>query len=322
MEPSDRDILLGRFKRSFNHPGNLRFRALINESVELYMHAYTRREKGVVIKGLYKRLISKGCRFLKQCGKLWVDVSDDPISRDKISHAIRDAVSTHFKNGILSNEWESTQQESLTSKIKNEKRDEANNVRKATAMTQMKKIPFTSLDEAQELEQLRFLPVVLQERKDERRCDPDHFPFSTLLIAPCPTSQYMDQCDGTHRFSSSLFSDAVTVTVANSIGISLPSFHDVEYNPFDSTKNECLCSSALDKPSFIQDQNPNTGSVLSMYDILRTASDMCSDVDDFHMEAFETWEDKIADSSKPLKLFSGSNGLLSQNDEFGAYFIQ
>ena len=101
IEPSDSDILLGRFKRSFNHPGNITFRTLINENVDLYMNTNTRREKGDVIKELCNRLISQGSRFLKQHGKLWVDVSNDPICRDKVSHAIRDAVSTHFKSGIL-----------------------------------------------------------------------------------------------------------------------------------------------------------------------------------------------------------------------------
>ena len=296
IEPSDSDILLGRFKRSFNHPGNINFRTLINENVYLYMNTNTRREKGVVIKGLYNRLISQGRRFLKQHGKLWVDVSDDLISRDKVSHAIRDAVSIHFKNGILGNIWESAQQHPVTSKIKCKKRDDTNNFRKATAMmrTNKKKFPVTACDEVVDFEQQSLLPEVLQQRKDERGCGHDPFPFSTLLAEPCILSKYKDRCDLTYQFSSSLFSD--TITVANSISIGLPSFHDVEYNSLDMTKNECLCRSAHFEPRLLQDQGvqdqyPTTGSLLSVYDILRNTFDFLADGEDFHTEARETSED-------------------------------
>ena len=300
IEPSDCDILLGRFKRSFNHPGNIRFRALINESVELYMQACTRREKGIVIKGLYNRLISQGCRFLKQYGKLWVNVSDHPISRDKISHAIRDAVSTHTKNGMLGNLWECAQQQSLTSKSKSKKRNKTNNFRRDTAMKRMTtKIPCTSLDEAQHFGQPILSPVVLQHREDGRGYNLEPIPFSTLSTAPCLTSQYTDQCEVTHPFTSLLPSDAITVTNSIGIGISLPPFHDVEYDSLNKTKNECLCSSPLMESMVlpdlgIQGQNPITGNRLSLYDILRNASDICSDGEDHCTEACETWEDKVA----------------------------
>ena len=311
IEPSDSDILLGRFKRSFNHPGNITFRTLINENVYLYMNTNTRREKGVVIKELYNRLISQGSRFLKQHGKLWVDVSDDLISRDKVSHAIRDAVSIHFKNGILGNIWESAQQHPVTSKIKCKKRDETNNFRKATAMIRTKKkIPVTACDEVVDFEQQSLLPEVLQQRKDERGCDHDPFPFSTILAAPCLPSPYKDRCDVTHPFSASFFSN--TFTVANSFGISLPPFHEVEYDSLEMTKNECLCRSTLVEPSLLldqgfQDQNSTTGSLLSMRDILQNAFDLLSDGEDFHTEARETWENKGINPLRTLKLFRGAS---------------
>ena len=315
IEPTDNDILLGRFKQSFNHPGNISFRSLINDNVDLYMQAYTRREKGVVIKGLYNQLISQGRRFLKQYGKRWVDVSDASISRDKVSHAIRDAVSTHFKKGTFENVWESAQQQPLSSsRVKRSKKSDQTNIstntfRKVTAMMQTTQITDPTCDEAQYYEQPSLLPVLVPQRKDERECD--HCPINTLLPAPCPESQSRDQCDVTHRYSSSLHSD--TVTVVNSVDIGLLPFHDVVYDSSDMTKNESIYRSALVDPSLFQyqgveDQNPTTESLLSMYDILRNAFDVFSDEDDFHSKEVETWEDKVANPLRTMNHFGGVSG--------------
>jgi hypothetical protein len=92
IEPTDKDILLGRTKRSFNHPGNKIFRSRINESVPQYLNATTRLDKIIVIQSLVDGITAQGGRFLKlDCSKHWVDVSDGTITRDKVSHAVRDA---------------------------------------------------------------------------------------------------------------------------------------------------------------------------------------------------------------------------------------
>ena len=116
IEPCATDVLLGRSKRCFNHAGNIYFRTLINENVYLYMDANTRHEKRVVIKLVFDTIISRGCRFLKQYGNAWVDISDNPLSRDKVSHAVRDAVTTHSKKGIMKSIWNSEQQRPFVSK--------------------------------------------------------------------------------------------------------------------------------------------------------------------------------------------------------------
>ena len=331
IEPTDNDILLGRFKQSSNHPGNISFRTLINDNVDFYMQAYTRREKGVVIKGLYNQLISQGRRFLIQYGKQWVDVSCHSISRDKVSHASRDAALTHFKKGILGNVWESAQQQLLSpSKIKSKrskKRDQTNThtnaFRKVTALMKTTQITVPICDVAQYFELPSLMPVVVPQRKYERGCE--QCPFSTLLPAPCIESQFTDQCDVTPRFSFSTFTD--TVTVASSIGIGLLPFHDVVYDSLDMTKNESLCRSALVEPTLLQysgveDQNSTTESLLSMYDILRYAFDLCSDGDDFLSEELETWEDTVANPLMPPKRFGGVSGMQSEEDQFEAYVIK
>ena len=330
IEPTDNDILLGRFKQSFNHPGNICFRTLINENVDLYMQAYTRREKGIVIKGLYNLLISQGRRFLIQYGKRWVNVSDASISRDKVSHAIRDAVSNHFKKGIFGNVWESAQKQLLISpRNKSKRRNQVktntstNAFRKVTALMQTTQITVPTCDDAQYLEKTSLLPVVVSQRKYERECD--QCPVSTLLPAPCLESQSTDQCDVTHRCSSSIHSD--TVTVSNSIDIGLLPFHDIVYDSSDMTKNDSICRSGFVEPSLFQyqaveDQNPTTESLLSMYDILRNAFDVCSDGDAFHTEEVETWEDKVANPLRTTRQLAGVSTMHCEYDEFGAYVMQ
>ena len=93
------------------------------------------------------------------------------------------------------------------------------------------------------------------------------------------------------------------------------------------TKNESLSRSILVEPSVFQDQavedqSPTTESLLSMYDILRNAFDVCSDGDDFHAEEVETWEDKVANPLRTRKHFGGVSGKCSEEDDFGAFVMQ
>jgi hypothetical protein len=92
IEPTDADILLGRSKRTFHHPGNKKFRSFIRKNVHRYVNAVNRIDKTMVFKSLLDSIAAHGQRFLKQnAAKQWVDVSKGRITRDKVSHAIRDA---------------------------------------------------------------------------------------------------------------------------------------------------------------------------------------------------------------------------------------
>ncbi|CAB9512994.1 expressed unknown protein [Seminavis robusta] len=88
----DADVLCGRGKSSFNHPGNKRFRDLITSSIQEYDRADSRLEKSLVVHSIVEGIRSVGGRFLKtdqDTGK-WTEL-DDRACREKVGHAIRDA---------------------------------------------------------------------------------------------------------------------------------------------------------------------------------------------------------------------------------------
>jgi hypothetical protein len=93
IEPTHKDVLLGRTQTSFNNFGNKMFRQRIHALVPRYLNARSRTDKTMLIKNLIVSITAEGGRFLKLQGskKRWVDVSDGPLTRNKVSHAVRDA---------------------------------------------------------------------------------------------------------------------------------------------------------------------------------------------------------------------------------------
>jgi hypothetical protein len=302
IEPCATDVLLGRSKRCFNHAGNIYFRTLINENVYLYMDANTRHEKRVVIKLVFDTIISRGCRFLKQYGNAWVDISDNPLSRDKVSHAVRDAVTTHSKKGIIKSLWKSEQQRPFVSKTKITHGVEATKGLQSTT-----KLVFLSLDDAntegvnQDFHQ--------QPMKDERKCH--HFHTNNTIAMPCRIPYSMDQCNISLL---SLFSESIT----NGIDMSPSSFQDVDYDSMDVTTDQ-LTSSVLEE-TLLRGQE-DSASLQSMYNVMQDAFDVCLDGEDHHMEDFEMWDDNVAKPLRSLKIFEGTSDSFSQEDEFGAFMF-
>ena len=91
--PQDIDILLGRSKEAFSHVGNRRFRVFILMHLKDYMNANSRGEKTLVANNVYEQISDAGGRFLQQDAKTekWIQVTHK-VGRDKVGHALRDAV--------------------------------------------------------------------------------------------------------------------------------------------------------------------------------------------------------------------------------------
>lgn len=87
-------ILLGKERAIFNHPGNRRFRAIINHNVHKYS---TSSNKGQLVQKIFGDMASLGYQFLKKSSSSsadhvgWHIICDDD-ARDKISNALRDRV--------------------------------------------------------------------------------------------------------------------------------------------------------------------------------------------------------------------------------------
>lgn len=91
---SEFEMLLGKEKAIFNHPGNKRFRAIINHNVDRYMSTSTKSGKTKLVRKIYCDMKQGGYRFLKRADKsssVWNDIKEAD-SHEKISHALRDRV--------------------------------------------------------------------------------------------------------------------------------------------------------------------------------------------------------------------------------------
>lgn len=82
VEPTPRDVLLGRGRGNQLHPGNIRFRAFLNEFQEEYENTpkYTRIDTPTEIT---RRLLADGVRFLRKedNGGGWVEISFGEVER-------------------------------------------------------------------------------------------------------------------------------------------------------------------------------------------------------------------------------------------------
>jgi len=96
--PRDRDILLGRGRTSWSHSGNQQFRAFVGTYLKRYADATNRAEKTSTVHLIYDEIIKSGGRFLKldSSTNTWYQVGKS-IAREKIAHALRDAIGLRIK---------------------------------------------------------------------------------------------------------------------------------------------------------------------------------------------------------------------------------
>eukprot|EP00527_Entomoneis_sp_CCMP2396_P005542 CAMPEP_0198144878 /NCGR_PEP_ID=MMETSP1443-20131203/19171_1 /TAXON_ID=186043 /ORGANISM="Entomoneis sp., Strain CCMP2396" /LENGTH=285 /DNA_ID=CAMNT_0043808363 /DNA_START=164 /DNA_END=1021 /DNA_ORIENTATION=- len=93
-QPGEFDVCCGRGKRHWNAVGNVRFRKIIQSSVERYMDAPSKNDKTAVVVSIVDDIRHFGGNFLKEdlIGS-WYDIGD-PQAREKVGHSLRDQVST------------------------------------------------------------------------------------------------------------------------------------------------------------------------------------------------------------------------------------
>eukprot|EP00934_Nitzschia_sp_Nitz4_P005223 Nitzschia sp. Nitz4//scaffold37_size175936//85170//86912//NITZ4_002048-RA/size175936-processed-gene-0.223-mRNA-1//-1//CDS//3329549794//5213//frame0 len=87
--PGQNDVLLGRGKGFYQHTGNIRFRALVEDRFPHYERARTSAEKKRLTCEVIGLIRTSGGRFLKddsKCG--WVIVTEE-VARQKVAHVFR-----------------------------------------------------------------------------------------------------------------------------------------------------------------------------------------------------------------------------------------
>lgn len=93
LEPHDNDVLCGRGGSINSHPGNERFRQLVEKRKRVYLTARFKREKRLIANSILSeiRSIDPPGRFLSKDPKTgsWYDIGDEK-ARDKTSQALRE----------------------------------------------------------------------------------------------------------------------------------------------------------------------------------------------------------------------------------------
>jgi hypothetical protein len=93
-EVEETDVLLGKQRDAFNHVGNRNFRDLIHENWERYNNSKGRCERTAIVVQIVRFLREeRQVRFLKKDAAVdkWFIVHDS-VAREKVGHAIRDAI--------------------------------------------------------------------------------------------------------------------------------------------------------------------------------------------------------------------------------------
>jgi hypothetical protein len=83
--PTSKDVLFGRGRTHFFHPGNRQFRELVGMSLGEYLDAPTKSQKSMIVNRIVNEAMKQGARFLEQANnsKCWRDVGVKRL-RDKV----------------------------------------------------------------------------------------------------------------------------------------------------------------------------------------------------------------------------------------------
>jgi hypothetical protein len=100
-EPADVDIFCGRGKGFYNRPGNKTFRTLVCSYIPAYLAAKTKVDKSAVlntivdkVRALTDPVTGRPAQFIKFSKKTgWVEIGDEQ-AREKVGHAMREAISS------------------------------------------------------------------------------------------------------------------------------------------------------------------------------------------------------------------------------------
>jgi len=89
LEPTDKDVLMGRGGKSNHHPGNMRYRAEIDRLQERYKKTDDKEEKTNISERLVLDVQSYGGNFLEKDDNGWY-IIDSVVARRKVSQALRE----------------------------------------------------------------------------------------------------------------------------------------------------------------------------------------------------------------------------------------
>jgi hypothetical protein len=97
--PNEFDVICGKGKFAYNHLGNMLFRQIVLERLDLYSTATTKMEKTLVVTDIMTCVRMSGGDFVKKASKAkdFQRVSER-AAREKVGQQIRDALHTQYKS--------------------------------------------------------------------------------------------------------------------------------------------------------------------------------------------------------------------------------
>lgn len=91
------DVVCGRGKGSYMREGNKKFRSLVRDHVEEYVRAKTKLDKSMVLSSIVDKVREQfNGRFIKKQKGCWYEIGDE-LAREKVGHAIREAIAAGEK---------------------------------------------------------------------------------------------------------------------------------------------------------------------------------------------------------------------------------
>jgi hypothetical protein len=96
--PGEYDVVCGRGKGSYNRPGNRHFREIVRAHVAEYLSSKSKLDKSLILNRIIEQVRAQNggtALFVKERAKdgAWFEIGDDQ-AREKVGHAIREAVGT------------------------------------------------------------------------------------------------------------------------------------------------------------------------------------------------------------------------------------
>ncbi|CAB9500996.1 Nitrilase family, member 2 [Seminavis robusta] len=103
FEPTSIDVICARGKEAYNHPGNIRFRALVADQLHNYKTSTSKMAKSQIVRDIIEsvRRASPRGGFVKKVNGKWFDVGER-ARREKTGQQIRDLLHESYKSSTKS----------------------------------------------------------------------------------------------------------------------------------------------------------------------------------------------------------------------------
>mmetsp|Transcript_12229 Transcript_12229/g.28338 ORF Transcript_12229/g.28338 Transcript_12229/m.28338 type:complete len:189 (+) Transcript_12229:3-569(+) len=96
--PGDHDVICGRGKVAFQHPGNRRLRTIIKKHLEPYSQATSRMEKTMLVSEIMEAVRSQGYFVSKNPKSGLFERANERLAREKIGQLLRDALHAQYRS--------------------------------------------------------------------------------------------------------------------------------------------------------------------------------------------------------------------------------